>query len=157
MEIWINSHLARKITWQHDTREPRRHHEWPPFAMTIKEFGTRSYITLVSSSMWSPWVTWTLSLLSSVKRGKVSSNSATIEATKFVGSHKSHMRQYIINDCCNRAQPMRSLIDTGRGYHLRSSEYENRPLSLLPIRYSPLSPSCPTRSRIEPTRNPSLT
>jgi hypothetical protein len=34
-----------------------------------------------------------------------------------------------------------------------SSEYENRPLSLLQIRYSPLSPSCPARSRIETTRN----
>jgi hypothetical protein len=30
------------------------------------------------------------------------------------------------------AQPMRSLIDTGRGYHLRSSEYENRTLSPFP-------------------------
>jgi hypothetical protein len=34
--------------------------------------------------------------------------------------------------CCNRAQPMRSLIDTGGGYHLRSSEYENRLLSTFP-------------------------
>jgi hypothetical protein len=37
-----------------------------------------------------------------------------------------------LNACCNRAQPMRSLIDTGRGYHLRSFEYENRPLSTFP-------------------------
>jgi hypothetical protein len=44
-----------------------------------------------------------------------------------------------------------------RGYYLRSTEYENRPLSLLPIQYSSLSPSCPARSRIEPTKNPSLT
>jgi hypothetical protein len=34
-----------------------------------------------------------------------------------------------LNACCNRAQPTQSLIDTGGGYHLRSSEYENRPLS----------------------------
>jgi hypothetical protein len=32
-----------------------------------------------------------------VKYGGVSSNSATVEATKFAGPHKSHMRQYIIN------------------------------------------------------------
>jgi hypothetical protein len=38
-EIRINIHLAREITLPHDTREPRRHHEWPPFAMTIKESG----------------------------------------------------------------------------------------------------------------------
>jgi hypothetical protein len=31
--------------------------------------------------------------------GKVSSNSVTVEATKFMGPHKSRMRQYIINAC----------------------------------------------------------
>jgi hypothetical protein len=31
-----------------------------------------------------------------------------------------------------RAQPTWSLIDTGEGYHLRSSEHENRPLSPFP-------------------------
>jgi hypothetical protein len=109
------------------------------------------------TSTGSPWVARTLSLLSSIKRGKISSNLVIVKATKFTGHHKSHMCKYIINAYCNRAQPMRSLIDTGRSYHLRSSEYENRPLSLFPIRYSPLSPSCPARSRIEPTRNLSLT
>jgi hypothetical protein len=34
-----------------------------------------------------------------------------------------------LNAYCNRAQPTWSLIDTGGGYHLRSSEDENRPLS----------------------------
>jgi hypothetical protein len=36
-------------------------------------------------------------LMSPVKYGGLSSNLATVEAIKFVGSHKSHMRQYIIN------------------------------------------------------------
>jgi hypothetical protein len=31
-----------------------------------------------------------------------------------------------------RAQPTQSLIDTGRGYHLRSSEHENKPHSNFP-------------------------
>jgi hypothetical protein len=31
--------LAREITWQHDTREPQKQHEWPQFATTIKESG----------------------------------------------------------------------------------------------------------------------
>jgi hypothetical protein len=35
--------------------------------------------------------------ISSVKYNDVSSNSVTVQATKFVGPHKSHMRQYIIN------------------------------------------------------------
>jgi hypothetical protein len=105
----------------------------------------------------SPWVAWTLSHCTSVKRDNVLSKSVTVEATKFIEPHKTRMRQYIINVCCNGTQSMWPLIDTSRGYHLRSSKYENRPLSLHHIRYSPLSPSCPTRSRIEPTRSPSLT
>jgi hypothetical protein len=48
MEIRINSHLAREITWQHDTREPHKYHEWPPFASTIKEL-SQAHRTLVPS------------------------------------------------------------------------------------------------------------
>jgi hypothetical protein len=155
VEIRINSHHVREITWKYNTHEPQRQHEWPPFTMTIKESGWvlphPSVIFHVKTSMGSPWVARTLSHCTFVKWGKLSSNSATVEATKFMRSHKSRMRKYIINACCNGAQPTRSLIYTGGGYHLQSSKYENRPISLLPIRYSPLSPSCPTRSRIEPT------
>jgi hypothetical protein len=147
VEVWINSHLAREITWQHGTHEPQRQHEWPSFAMTIKDLGwVLPHPNVVFHAKTSPdisWVAQTLSLLSSVKRHKVSSNSVTVEATKFMGFHISHMRQYIINPCCYRAQPVWSFIDTGKGYHLWSSKYENIPLSFLPIRYSPLSPSCP--------------
>jgi hypothetical protein len=68
--------------------------------MTIKESGQvlphPSVIFHVKISMSSPWVAQTLSQCIFVKRGKVSSNSAIVEATKFVGPHKSHMRQYII-------------------------------------------------------------
>jgi hypothetical protein len=39
VKIRINIHLAREITWQHHTRQPQRHHEWPPFMLTIKESG----------------------------------------------------------------------------------------------------------------------
>jgi hypothetical protein len=129
-EIRINSHLARKITWQHDTREPKRQHEWPPFAITIKESGRAlrrpSAVFHTKTSPVSLWVAWTLSLLSSAKWGKVSSNSATVEATKFTGLHISHLRQYIINAYSNGAQLTWSLIDTGRGYHFQSSEDEKK-------------------------------
>jgi hypothetical protein len=79
-----------------------------------------------------PWVARTLFHCTSVKQGKVLSNSAIVEATKFVRPHKSRMRQYIINACFNGAQPTWSLIDIGGGYHLQSSEYENSPLSPFP-------------------------
>jgi hypothetical protein len=56
MEIRITSHLAREITCQHDTHEPHRYHEWPAFALTIKE-PSQAHRTLVSSSMRKPrWV-----------------------------------------------------------------------------------------------------
>jgi hypothetical protein len=122
---------------------------------------TGSYLASVPYSTWKPQRVvcgWPKpSLLSSVKRGKISSNSATVEANKFVRPHQSRTHKYIINACCNGAQSTRSLIDTGGGYQLWSSKYENRSLSLLPIRYSPLSPSCSARSRIEPTSDPLLT
>jgi hypothetical protein len=47
--------------------------------------------------MGSPWVAQTLSQCTSMKLGEVLSNSVTIEATKFVGPHKSRMCQYVIN------------------------------------------------------------
>jgi hypothetical protein len=49
-----------------------------------------------------PWVAHTLSQCTFVKLGMISSNSMTIEATKFVGPHKSSMHQYIINACSSR-------------------------------------------------------
>jgi hypothetical protein len=136
-------------------------HTWDTKATRVTTFrddyqrvGTRSYLALVPSSTWYlngyPWVAQTLSHYTSVKQDKVSSNSMTVKATKFVGPQKSCMRQYIINACYNRAQPTRSLIDTSSGYHLWSFEHENTPLTILPIRYSPLSPSCPIRSQIVP-------
>jgi hypothetical protein len=129
--------------------------------MTVKESGWvlphPSVVFHVKTLTGSPWVVWTLSHCTFVKLGKLSSNSATVKATKFAGPHKSHMHQYIIDACCNGAQLPWSLINIGGGYDLQSSEYENRPLSLLPIWYSPLSPSCPSRTHIEPTMNPSLT
>jgi hypothetical protein len=55
---------------------------------------------------------------SPVKYSGVPSNLATVEATKFMGPNKFRIRQYIINACCNKAQLMWFLIDTGGGYHV---------------------------------------
>jgi hypothetical protein len=82
------------------------------------------------------------------RNGGVSSDSATISATKFTRLHKSYMRQYC-SKLAHRGQIMRSLIDTGRGYHIQSSEHENTPLSILPIWHSPLSPTYPIWSQIK--------
>jgi hypothetical protein len=60
-------------------------------------------------------------LYTSMRYGRISSVSATHDATKFARPHKSHMRQYIIKSLFNRAQPMRALINIGGGYHLGAS------------------------------------
>jgi hypothetical protein len=75
-------------------------HEWPQFTTTIKE-SSRAHHTLVQVFHMIPHRTsvggpHTIPM-SPVEYGGVSSNSATIEATKFMGPHKSRMRQYIIN------------------------------------------------------------
>jgi hypothetical protein len=54
-----------------------------------------------------------------LRMSRVSSNSATIEATKFVGPHKSRIHQYIIDTCGD--------------YHLWSFEHENRSLLTYPF------------------------
>jgi hypothetical protein len=103
--------------------------------MTIKE-SSWAHHTLVQIFLVIPW--WasvggpTLSQCTSVKHSGLSSNSMTVEATKFVEPHKSCLREYIINACCSRAQPTQSLIDTGRGYLHRCFEHENRPFSPFP-------------------------
>jgi hypothetical protein len=43
---------------------------------------------------------------------------------------------------------MQSLIDTGWGYHLRSSEYENRQLSTFPFHILHFTLVAPTESQI---------
>jgi hypothetical protein len=74
----------------------------------------------VYASADTPWVARTLSHYTSVKWGKVSSNSSKHEATQFEDS--------ICLVCVStfkclfiRTQPTRLLIDTGGGYHLEAS------------------------------------
>jgi hypothetical protein len=98
-----------------------------------------------------PWVAHALSLLSSKRYGRVSSNSATDKASKFDGLHISRMCQYIIKCLFIRAQLTWALIDTGGDYHFGARNLWSRPLILLPIQYSPLFPNCPVRSLFLPT------
>jgi hypothetical protein len=84
-----------------------------------------------------PWLAWTLSHCTPVKRGKVSSNSLTYEATKF--------GDYICPICVStfkclfiQTQLTWALIDTDRDYHLgdlnfRSDHSSSFPSSILPF------------------------
>jgi hypothetical protein len=81
------------------TRPPRPHMQ-PQFMMTIKESGRAlphpSACLPRDTSLGYPWVAHTLSWCTSCRCDRVSSNSVTVEATKFVGPYKSRMCQYII-------------------------------------------------------------
>jgi hypothetical protein len=96
-------------------------HEWPPFVMTIKEAGRvlphPSAIFHAKTTPGCPWVARTLSECTPVKRGKVSSNSATVGATKFVGFYTTRMRQYT-TQFYSLGTDDRSSIDTGRATNL---------------------------------------
>jgi hypothetical protein len=116
--------LQGKITWQQDTREPRRYHEWPPFALTIKE-SSRAHRTLVPSSTrkprrGSPWVARTLSQWhpwSTVGCRPTQRPSMVLSLRDPINPVCVSTQ---LNACCNMAQPTRSLIDTGGGYHLEA-------------------------------------
>jgi hypothetical protein len=87
------------------------------------------------ASVDTPWVARTLSHCTPMKRGKVSSNSLTHEATK-VGDSISLVCVSTFECLFNRAQPTWALTDTGGGYHLgapnfRSGHASSSPSSIL--------------------------
>jgi hypothetical protein len=65
-----------------------------------------------------PWVSQTLSQCTPMKYGGVSSKSATVEATQFVGPQKIPNAPVHNQTLFIRTQTTWDLIDTGGGYHL---------------------------------------
>jgi hypothetical protein len=91
-----------------------------------------SAIFHVKTSTGSPWVDWTLSQChpwSTVGCHPTQRPSTLLSLRDSINPIRASTQ---LNACCNRAQLTLSLIDTGGGYHLWSSEYENRPLSTFP-------------------------
>jgi hypothetical protein len=90
-----------------------------------------SAVSHTYASVDTPWVAQTLSHCTLVKWGNVSSNSPTYEATQLGDSICpiciSTFRMLVQSD-----QQTRSLIDTGRGYHLGVLNLWSRPLSTFP-------------------------
>jgi hypothetical protein len=113
--------LARKITWQHDTREPRRLHEWQPFTSWSK-CRSMSYLTQVSSSTHVPGQThhgWPDTILYDIhKEVGYHPNQHHTMLVSLWDPMKSHMRQYTTQSLFIRTQPTRALIDSGGGYML---------------------------------------
>jgi hypothetical protein len=142
-EIWINITLqginlvarhtwAIKVTWVATFRDDyQRVKPGPPYHSVI--FHTKT-------SMGNPWVARTLSQchLWSTVRCRPTQRPLTLLSLQDPINPVCASTQ--LNACCNKAQPTRSLINIGGGFHLRCSEYENRPLSTFPsgILHSPL-------------------
>ncbi len=97
------------------------HHEWPQFMMSIKE-SSQAHLMLVqvfhAIPRWASVGRPTLSHCTPVRYGGVSSNSATVEATKFAGPHKSLMRQYTTQCLLQQGTTDAVLNRHRRGYHL---------------------------------------
>jgi hypothetical protein len=90
-------------------------------------------------------------LVTPLRYGRVLSNLAIDEASKFVGLKKIlyalvHNLKLVHSDSTNAG-----LSQHKRGLPPWSSEFQIRPLPFLPIQYSPFSPNCPTRSSVMPT------
>jgi hypothetical protein len=115
---------ATKATWVATVRDDyQRVEPGPPYPSVV--FHTKT-------SMGSPWVTRTLSqchLWSTVGCHLTQQPSMLLSLRDPINLVYASTQ---LNACCNRTQPTWSIIDTGRGYHLQSSEYENRPLSTFP-------------------------
>ncbi len=95
-EIRINNQPCKGINLTTQHAQARRAPRVATIQDEVKET-IRAHLTLVHvfhvyASVDTPWVAHAPSHYTSVKRGKVPSNSATVAATKFVGPHKSCMQ-----------------------------------------------------------------
>jgi hypothetical protein len=96
-----------------------------------------------------PWVGQTLSHCTLVKYVGLSSNSATVKATQFVGPKKSRMCEYT-TQTCSPGPDDRSLTNTCGGYHFRAPNMKIDLSLTFPsgILHNPLV--CPTWSQFKP-------
>jgi hypothetical protein len=110
---------------------------WQQFTMTIKE-SIQTHLTLVHvfhamSRRASLSGTYTIPVYITTGMVGYCLTQRPSELLSLRDPHKSHMRYYIIK-LAHQGQATQSLIDSGRGYHLRSSEHENTQLIAIPIR-----------------------
>jgi hypothetical protein len=125
-EIWINNQPYKGINLTTRHTQARR----APRVATIHDVTKKpgqvlprpSAVFHVYASADTPWVAQTLSHYTSVKWGKVSSNSSTHEATQF-GNSICPVCVSTFKCLFNMAQSTRALIDTGGGYHLKALNF----------------------------------
>jgi hypothetical protein len=120
---------------------------------TIKAHLTLVHVFHAYASADTLWVAHALSHYTPVRYGRIAYISAAHNATQF--------GDFICPICVSTFQMLVHSypIDAGLKRHRRglppwSSEFQIRPLILLPIQYSPFFPNCPARSPIIPTIRP---
>jgi hypothetical protein len=133
-EIRINTQPCKGITWQHGTRRSGGHHEWQPFTTQSKS-QAGSYLTLVPSSTRMP--RWT-------HRGWPDTIPYNIHKEVGYRPTRRHMKLLNLGIPYVPYAPVHSMLvhqgltDAGLNWHRQglqpwSSEYQIRPLILLPI------------------------
>jgi hypothetical protein len=145
-EIWINSQPCKGMNLTTRHMQARR----APRVATIHDMTKKSGQVLpcpsavfhAYASADTQWVARTLSHYTSVKWGKVLSNSSTHEATQF-GDSICPVCISTLKCLFIRTQPTHALSDTGRGYHLealniRSDHSPSFPSSILHFLLIPL-------------------
>jgi hypothetical protein len=141
-EIQINNQSYKGInltTWHTQARRtPRVATVHDAVKETISAHLTLVHVFHVYASADTPWVAYALSHYTPVRYGRIASVSATYDATQF--------RDSICSVCVNTFQMLVYLDPTDadlkrhrRGLPPWSSEFHIRPLSFIPIQYSPFS------------------
>jgi hypothetical protein len=135
VDIWMNSQSCKGIKLSTRHTQARRAPQAAIVHDAVRESGQvlphTSAIFHTYALADTPWVPQTLSHCRLVKRGKISSNLLTHEATLF-GDSISLVCASTFKCLLNRAQPTRALIDTGGGYHLGAQNLRSRPPSSFP-------------------------
>jgi hypothetical protein len=122
-KISINSQLCKGINLTTRHTQAQRAPRVAIVHDAVKKLGRvlphPSVVFHAYNSANTPWVDRTLSHYTSVKRGKVSSNSLTHKATQF-GDSTSPVCISTFKCLFIQTQPTRALIDIGGGYHLEA-------------------------------------
>jgi hypothetical protein len=141
MEIRINNQPYKGINLTTRHTQARRTPRVATIHDEVKET-IRAHLTLVHvfhayALTDTPWVAHALSHFTSIRYGRIASISAAHDATQF-GNFICPVCVSTFKFLFNMAQPTRSLIDTGGGYHLEAPNFKSDhslsfPSSILPF------------------------
>jgi hypothetical protein len=152
-EIRINNQPCKGINLTTRHTQAQRAPRVATIHNEVKEM-IRAHLTLVNvfhayASADTPWVAHALSHFTPVRYGRITSISATHDATQF-GDSICPIYISIFQMLVQQGSTDMGLNQHRRGLPPCSFKYQIRPLSFLPIKYSPFSPNCPARSHFKP-------